>query len=332
MGLRCRTDGGTYDIIIERGALSKLHQWMVLDRKVCIVTDDGVPAVYADTVACQCAQPLVITLPQGEGTKTLQNMELICRRMPEAGFGRRDCVVAVGGGVMGDLAGFAASCYMRGVDFYNIPTTVLSQVDSSIGGKTAVDLAGVKNIVGTFYQPKAVVIDPDVLKTLPRRQWANGLAEAVKMSVTSNEALFCRLEREDPMAIIDEVIEGALCIKRDVVEQDTKEKGLRQVLNFGHTLGHGIESAGQFSDLYHGECVALGMLAFCSQAVRERLVPVLQKVGLPTELCYRPEAVWEAISHDKKVTGDKVTVVWVDKIGAFELRSITLAQLKDMIS
>lgn len=328
MGLHCHTDIGSYDITIERGALSHLSDYMHLNRKVCIVTDDGVPTDYAATVAKQCASPLLLTLPQGESSKTLQNMEQICRRMLEAGFGRKDCVVAVGGGVMGDLAGFAASCYMRGVDFYNIPTTVLSQVDSSIGGKTAVDLDGVKNIIGTFYQPKAVVIDPNVLQTLPQRQWANGLAEAIKMSATSNAALFMRLEEEDPMEIIDEVIQGALCIKRDVVEQDAKETGLRQVLNFGHTLGHGIESATQLTELYHGECVALGMLAFCSEQVKKRLIPVLKKVGLPTEIQYNSHAVWEAMSHDKKVRDDTVTIVWVEEIGSFELRTMTLNELK----
>ncbi len=331
MGLICQTDGGSYEIVIKRGALSHVAQHLQLDRKVCIVTDDGVPAEYAATVASYCAEPLVLTLPQGEASKTLQNMEWICRQMLEAGFGRKDCIVAVGGGVMGDLAGFSASCYMRGIDFYNIPTTVLAQVDSSIGGKTAVDLAGVKNIIGAFYQPKAVIIDPDVLKTLPRRQWANGLAEAIKMSVTSDAALFSRLEQEDPLAIIDEVIEGALRIKRDVVEQDTKETGLRQVLNFGHTLGHGIESAAAFSEWYHGECVALGMLAFCSNKVRQRLIPVLQKVGLPTEVKYDQNAVWEAMVHDKKVNSHTITIVWVESIGSFALRSITLDELHTML-
>ena len=264
MILPCKTANFIYDIVLEHGCLSRASAHLKLDRRVCIVTDDGVPAVYAETLAAQCREPLIVTLPQGEANKTLSTMEEVCRRMLEAGFTRRDCVAAVGGGVIGDLAGFAAACYMRGIDFYNIPTTLLAQVDSSIGGKTAVDLDRYKNILGAFYPPRAVLIDPDVLTTLAPRQTAGGLAEAIKMSVTSDPALFSLLETRPIPENLDSIIEGALRIKRSVVEQDERESGLRMILNFGHTLGHGIET-GSGLTLLHGECVALGMLPFCSE-------------------------------------------------------------------
>ena len=163
----------SYAVTIERGALSRAGSYMNLNRKVLVVTDSGVPAQYAQTVAACCATPVIVTIAQGEESKNIRNFEALCRAMLQNGFTRTDCVVAVGGGVVGDLAGFAAASFMRGIDFYNIPTTVLSQVDSSIGGKVAIDLDGIKNCVGAFHQPKAVLIDPEVLRMitfLPTRQ------------------------------------------------------------------------------------------------------------------------------------------------------------------
>ena len=247
--------------------------------------------------------------------------------MIEYGFTRSDVVVAVGGGVVGDLAGFVAASYMRGVDFYNIPTTVLSQVDSSIGGKVAIDFKGYKNIVGAFYPPKAVVIDSDTLNTLPERQISNGLAEAVKMAMTSDEKLFRLFETQDIMASIDNIIEASLKIKRFVVEQDEKETGLRKILNFGHTLAHAIESENNMQNYYHGECVALGMLPMCSVAERKRLVNVLKKLDLPYEVKCNTEKIIEAMRHDKKMSGDEITVVYVDKIGEFKMRTIPFSVL-----
>ena len=184
--LHMELGANSYDITVERGALQRAGELLKLGRKVLIVTDDGVPFRYSDKIASFCKEPYVVTLPQGERNKCMSTYMLLLEKMVENNFTRNDCVVAVGGGVMGDLAGFVAASYMRGVDFYNVPTTLLSQIDSSIGGKVAVDFAGYKNLVGAFYQPKAVLIDPDVLSTLPSRQLACGMAEAVKMFATFN--------------------------------------------------------------------------------------------------------------------------------------------------
>ena len=180
----------SYDIVIERGSLTRAGEYLDLNRKVLIVTDNVVPAEYSKMVAACCREAHIYSFEPGEESKSIQTFEKLLVTMLRAGFSRKDCVVAVGGGVVGDIAGFTASAYMRGVDFYNIPTTVLSQVDSSIGGKTAVNLDCIKNIVGAFYQPKKVLIDVNVLKTLPARQIASGLAESVKMALTSDEELF----------------------------------------------------------------------------------------------------------------------------------------------
>ena len=195
-----------YDITVERGALLRAGQLMRLDRKVLILTDDGVPSQYANTVAAQCKKPTLVTLPAGEQNKCIETYTDILRKMVSEGFDRGDCVVAVGGGVMGDLGGFVAATYMRGVDFYNIPTTLLSQIDSSIGGKVAVDLDGYKNIVGAFYQPQAVVIDPDVLATLDARQLGCGMAEAIKIFATFDADMFSFIEREGCGVDLDKVI------------------------------------------------------------------------------------------------------------------------------
>ena len=240
MTLHMNLGSHSYDIFVERGILRRAGELLNLNRRVLVVTDDGVPPEYAQALAARCAHAVVETLPQGEASKSFAMLERLCTRMLQEGFTRADCVAAVGGGVVGDLAGFAAAAYMRGIDFYNIPTTLLSQVDSSIGGKVAVNLDGVKNCVGAFHQPRRVLIDPDTLATLPPRQLANGMAEAVKMALTSDAALFALFERGEERERLEEVIVSSLRIKQSVVEQDEKETGLRRVLNFGHTLGHGI--------------------------------------------------------------------------------------------
>ena len=320
----------SYDIIIERGCLKEAGKHLFLNRKVLIVTDDGVPAEYSRTLASFCAQPYIVTLPQGEKTKCFASYMELCEKMISFGFTRTDCVAAVGGGVIGDLAGFVAATYMRGVDFYNIPTTLLSQVDSSVGGKTAIDVGDVKNIVGVFKQPKKVLIDPDLLKTLPARHISNGLAESVKMALTCDKALFELIESGVTEENLEEIITKSITIKKNVVEQDEKESSLRRVLNFGHTVGHGIETAMELT-LLHGECVALGMLPMCDTSVRERLVPVLKALSLPVTADFDIEDAINAIRHDKKLSGAEINVVYVGGIGSFEFRKLPLEAFENQL-
>jgi len=322
-----KTNVGGYDIVLERGSLNRLNDFLNIKRKTLIVTDSGVPSIYAEKVAAQSAEPYIVTIPEGETSKSLKTYEFLLGKLVEFGFTRTDCVVAVGGGVVGDLAGFVAASFMRGVDFYNIPTTVLSQVDSSIGGKVAVDFCGYKNIVGAFYPPKAVIIDSETLKTLPKRQISNGLAESVKMSLTSDKELFELFEKGDIEESIDKIIEASLKIKKFVVENDEKETGLRKILNFGHTLAHGIECQNGLQELYHGECVALGMIPMCSNSVRNRLLPVLEKLNLHISYDYDIDAITSAIKHDKKASGDEITVIYVPCVGEYEMRCVKVDDL-----
>ncbi len=326
--VRFGNDG--YTVTVERGALRRVGTLCRLDRKVLIVTDDGVPARYAEAVFAACREPYLAVVPQGEGSKSFAVLERLLTDMLERGFSRKDCVVSVGGGVVSDLAGFAAATYMRGIDFYAVPTTVLSEVDASVGGKTAINLGGVKNIVGAFYRPKAVVIDPETLATLPPRQIASGLGEAVKMAVTFDAAFFTEFENGDPLSKIDAIIARAVTLKRDVVERDEKEQDLRRVLNFGHTIGHGIESAAGGA-LHHGECVAIGMLPMCSDKVRARLLPVLKRLGLPTAADLDPEAVYAAMLHDKKSTENGVAAVFSDEIGSYRIETVRPEALRARI-
>lgn len=327
MKLTVKTSMGDYNIIIERGSINCLSEYCNTEKKALVVTDDGVPFRYAETVSKQFKNSVVKVIPQGEKSKSFDTYKELLQVLSENEFSRSDCVVAVGGGVVGDLSGFTAATYMRGIDFYNIPTTLLSQVDSSIGGKTAIDFGGYKNTVGAFYQPKAVIIDSDVLKTLPKRQFNNGLAESIKMAATSDKELFALIENENAEDVIDTIIERSLRIKKAVVEEDEKELGLRKVLNFGHTAGHAIETAAGLSEYLHGECVSMGMLAFSSDCVRERLVKVLKKYDLPVKLDFSADKILSALRHDKKAKADGVNVVFVNEIGSFEFRFLTFDEL-----
>ena len=332
MTLPCLTSQGSYDIVIGRGILHRAGSLLDLDRKVLVVTDDGVPAQYAETVLHACREGWRFVLPQGEASKNLENWQALLTAMLEHGFTRDDAVVAVGGGMVGDLAGFAAASYMRGIAFYNIPTTLLSQLDSSIGGKTGVDFAGVKNVVGAFYQPGGVLVDPDCLKTLSQRQLHEGLAEGIKMAATCDADLFRLIATTDDLERdLEKIIEGGLRIKRDVVQADTAEKGLRRVLNFGHTVGHAIEAASG-GTLFHGECVAAGMMYFCSDEVRAELKPVLEKYGLPIADPFDPDTLLAYVLHDKKMgDGGEITCVQVDKVGQYSFRRLSAAAIRELI-
>lgn len=310
------------NIVFGSDLLAHAAQTLELDRRVLIVTDDGVPARYAETLAAQCARPVLVCLPQGEGSKSFAQLQALLSAMLQNGFTRGDCVAAVGGGMVGDLSGFAAACYMRGVDFYNIPTTLLSQLDSSVGGKTAIDFEGVKNIVGAFYPPKKVLIDPSLLQTLPDRQLAAGMAEAIKIAAVRDVALFEAIEAlPDARADLTEIIRRGVENKLEVVEADPLEGGLRRILNFGHTIGHAIEG---FADgaLLHGECVALGMLPMCSDKVRARLRPLLARFGLPTGTDVAPGDILPFLVHDKKAQGQVIHTVFVEELGRWELRDM----------
>lgn len=313
----------SYDVVLRCGCLAEAGTLLDLDRRVLIVTDEGVPARYAEAVAAQCKSPHVATVPEGERCKTPAVLQTLLEAMLRAGFTRGDCVCAVGGGAVGDLAGLAAALYMRGVDFYNFPTTLLSQADSCVGGKTGIDLAGVKNAAGVIRQPKKVLVDPDMLTTLSWQQLACGLAEALKAGMIGDASLLTLLESlsgsEMSAKTFEQVIAAALRVKIRIVEQDETERGARRALNFGHTIGHAIESV---TGLPHGECVALGMLPMCAPALRARLEAVYASLRLPTHIEADPAAVYAALLHDKKMADGQILAVFVETPGQYEIRAV----------
>ena len=324
----------SYPIIVGKGLLSKADEFFNLNRKVFIITDDGVPNKYAEAIKSLCKAATVYTVKSGEGSKSLSTLEQVLVAMAEADLTRGDCIVAVGGGVVGDLSGFAASVYMRGIDFYNVPTTLLAQVDSSIGGKTAVNLGGIKNIVGAFKQPKAVIVDTDTLATLDPRHFSAGLCEAIKMAATSNEALFEAFEsmsKDEVYNNIEDIIVEALKIKKSVVEEDERETGVRKILNFGHTFGHCVESKEGLVGLYHGECVAIGMLAITDGEVNARLKSVLGKFDLPTSYKGNTEEALAYASHDKKRTQKGINIVLCNKIGTYNIKNVSIEEFNKIV-
>ena len=338
MKLTMKLNRSGYDIILKRGCLSNLHQFTnVQNRKVFVLTDSGVPAQYAQTVAAQCPASTVYTVPQGEGSKSLKVYGQVLQAMLDFGMTRKDLLVAVGGGVVGDLGGFCAATFMRGIEFAQCPTTTLSQVDSSIGGKTAVDLGETKNIVGAFWQPCVVLIDPDTLDTLPRRQYVNGLAEALKAGIIADPELFALFEKGNVEDNIEEIIYRSLQVKKRVVEQDERENGMRACLNFGHTIGHGIEAVKgirgrRTNGLYHGECVALGMLPMIEdKQLVKRTRAVMRTLGLPVRTGVDKHKVLGYMQHDKKSRGDSITVIRVPGLGCWRADKIAISELGGLL-
>jgi 3-dehydroquinate synthase len=331
MSLEFRSGNVAYGISIGNGLLSEAGRIFDLRRKVLVVTDEGVPEAYAQAILSQCAEGSLLVIPQGEESKTLACCESILSVLLEGGFTRKDAIVAVGGGVVGDISGFAAACYQRGIDYYNVPTTLLSQVDSSVGGKTAVNFHGVKNIVGAFHHPAGVLIDPQTLSTLSPRLFSEGLAEVIKMAATSDAALFSLLEEStDLNPLLPEIIAAALRIKIAVVEQDPEEKDLRAVLNFGHTVGHAIEAASAGS-YFHGEAVAAGMLYTAEGDAARRIEALLHKFSLPVSDPFTTEELMRYAVRDKKRSGGRVKLVRVDTIGKFRFEWADEAALEALI-
>lgn len=318
-----------YDVVIEKGCINNVNEYLDLKRKVLILTDSLVPINYSNIVKEKSKEGYIYTIASGEASKSFENYGKILDYLVEHQFSRTDCIVAVGGGVVGDLAGFVASTYMRGITFYNIPTTLLSQVDSSIGGKTAIDKCGIKNIVGAFYPPHKVLIDTDLLKTLDNRQLHSGLVEAIKMGLTNDQELFDLIKNSNNLFDdIETIVTKALTVKKMIVEADPKEKGLRRVLNYGHTIGHAIESSTKY---LHGECVGLGMLYFASLDVKKELKEVLEKYKLPISHNVDNKILYDYICLDKKRSGNKITIVYVEEKGNFKFLNIELEAIKDYL-
>lgn len=334
---------GAYPVKIGRGLLESAAQEI---RQVCpgekmaLVTDETVAPLYAASLQKQLEalgyRVFLITVPPGEGSKSLSALEKLYDALARAGFTRSDAVSALGGGVVGDLAGFAAATMLRGLPLVQIPTTLLAQLDSSVGGKTAVNLPQGKNLVGAVYQPRLVLADPDCLSTLPPRQLSVGAAEAIKMGFAADESILRELESDTPRW--ETVIAAAVAAKAAVVAADEWDKGRRQILNFGHTLGHVYEAAG---GCLHGEAVAAGMMKMLeleerwgepTAALRERLAALLRRYELPAELPCGAETYRRYLPLDKKCRDGVITLVQVRRCGRTELRKMDVEALLEALA
>ncbi len=305
--------------------------------KVAIVTDSNVAPLYAsrvyDAVKVAGLNVYTITLPAGEEHKTLDTVSEIYAFLAENGFTRSDILVALGGGVVGDISGFTAATYLRGIRSIQIPTTLLAQVDSSVGGKCGVDLPQGKNLVGSFNQPNRVLIDTDVLKTLPRDIFRDGMAEVLKYGCIFDEKLFSDILKLSPGHISDAIVERCVELKRDVVERDEHDKGDRMLLNFGHTIGHAIEKLGNFTRFSHGSAVAIGMAAaakigevsnFTSPGTYAQIISALSHLGLTAELPYHPDELVSSMAMDKKNLDGNLNFILLSKIGSGHIVPMSL--------
>ena len=331
MELKVNTMLSYYKVIIEKGSINNLNDYLKFEGKVMIISDDGVPFEYINIVKSQFPNSYVHLIKQGETSKSIENFVKIHEDLLANNFSRKDMLIALGGGVVGDLTGFVASTYKRGINYIQIPTTSLAQIDSSIGGKTAIDIANYKNVVGSFYQPSLVVIDANTLKTLPKRHLFNGLVEALKIGLTLDNDLVKLFEKDNFLDDLELIIAKAVELKKEIVEKDEKELNERKVLNFGHTIGHAIESL-NLGSLLHGECVAKGMLYFIEdENIKERVKTILRKLEINLNTNEDSESLIKYIRNDKKALADKVTIVSVKEIGKYQFKELSFDDIESLL-
>ncbi|MDP1768077.1 MAG: 3-dehydroquinate synthase [Nitrospirota bacterium] len=335
----------SYDIVLQPGLLATVGdriRGFTASPKIGVVTDRHVASHYLQGTLRSLRKagydPTPIIVSPGEPTKTLGTISKILDVLAKHKFERQSLLLALGGGVVGDITGFAAAIYQRGIPFVQVPTTLVAQVDSSVGGKTGVDHRLGKNLVGAFYQPRAVLIDPLTLRTLPRREWIAGLAEVIKYGIIADEEFFSFLEHEIPALLklkeapVSHVIKRSCEIKAQVVAADERESDRRRILNYGHTIGHALESLGGYRGLIHGEAVGVGLvqeadlarhMGLCSDEVVERIRRLVQQAGLSEQVRETSfKSIWSAMQHDKKVVGGQVIGVWPVRIGEVVIRPI----------
>ena len=336
-----------YDVRIGSGLLGRCGDYLAAllgQRRIAVLADDTVASLYLDTVtaALEDAGFAVCShiFPSGEGRKNLSPLTELLEFLASEHLTRTDCVAALGGGVVGDMAGFAAAVYLRGIRYVQLPTTLLAAVDSSVGGKTAIDLAAGKNLAGAFLQPAAVLCDTDCLQSLPADVFADGAAEAIKTGVLSDESLFALFEDGTLTAAPAEVIARCVAYKAGVVERDETEQGERKLLNLGHTVGHAIEKCSGYT-IPHGHAVAAGLavmaraaeyLGWTQEPIAGRIAACLAKNDLPTGTDFSAADLAQAALSDKKRAGDTITVVVPRRIGTCQLHKLPVAELEHLIT
>ncbi len=340
----------SYDILIGSGIVNAEAGGEVIDvikqaglkGRACVITTETVNGLYSrllkNFLKNAGIEPVVLVLPDGESTKSIKYLSYIYDELIKNRFERGEFIIAFGGGVIGDIAGYAAATYLRGINFIQIPTTLLADVDSSVGGKTGIDHPGGKNLIGAFYQPKCVIIDVNLLDTLPERELKNGFAEVIKYGAVLDGEFFIYLENNYEKILsrdkdgLTRIIRRSCAIKADVVNKDEKEAGLRSVLNFGHSLGHAVETLYNYETVKHGEAIAIGMifasmvsedLGFCTGETLNRIKMLIKNSGLPAKIPnFTPVEYINAMKLDKKVESRLIKFVLVKEIGGFVFKEL----------
>ena len=323
----------TYPLICERGILSSCSSYFDKNKKVLIVTDENIPSSYYQDILNNIDQSYVYILPPGEKSKSFDNYLKIQSRLVELSFTRNDVIVSCGGGVVSDLTGFVASTYKRGIKWISIPTSALSMIDASVGGKTAVDFDSIKNVIGTFYSPSLLLLDMDTLKSLPQRELTNGLFEALKMGFIMDKSILELME--DPFNNLEEIIVKSIIAKDEVVAIDPKEENLRRILNFGHTIGHALESHFSLGEtLKHGEAVGYGMRFVIDDSLKEALKHYSSKLNLPQINISKNDipSLMKYIKNDKKASNKGVSFVFVDSSYKTNIKSLNNEEIERLIA
>ena len=327
MELKVRLNENSYNIILGNNILNSLSNYYSLNnKKVLIISDDGVPSFYYEKILEQCSDGYRYIISQGEDSKNIDNYCLINKYLLENQFDRHDTIIAVGGGVVGDLSAFIASTYKRGIDFINIPTTTLSMIDSSVGGKTGIDFLGLKNVIGTFYQPKLVLIDFEFLKTLDKRNFNNGLVEALKMGLIKDPTILSLFN--DINNNLEEIIIKSIKNKIEIIEQDEKENNIRKILNFGHTIGHAIELE---KGILHGEAVAKGMLYLLDDELKKEIKNILKYLNIHYDYQIDKDKILMNIRNDKKVNREYLDLVVLKTIGKAEIKKVKIDEIEKIL-
>lgn len=316
MKLNVNLKDKSYEVIVEKGIIKNITPYVDIEKKFLIVSDDRIPNVYINTIKKQLKKVDVFIFPHGENNKSLDNYKLIIERLVKEDFSRKDYIIALGGGVVSDLAGFVASTYKRGMNLINIPTTTLAMVDASVGGKVALNFDKLKNVIGAFYHPNYILIDIDTLETLPKRHYINGVIEALKTGMIGDKELYNIFFNGDYRDHIEEIIYRSLQYKIKIVEQDEKEENIRKVLNFGHTFGHAYETYFLMKNYLHGEAVALGIVTISKdKPYLEDIKKLFTKWGIKLNINVEKDKIINIIRNDKKCDDDIVDLIIVDEIG-----------------
>jgi len=339
-----------YDVVMERGVLGKAGEYIGKSngRKVCIITDDNVDKLYGQpehtlwaSLTSAGFDVYKYVFPGGEDHKNMSTVAGILEFLAEQSFTRSDLLLALGGGITGDITGFAAATYLRGIEFIQVPTSFLAVVDSSVGGKTGVNLSSGKNLAGAFWQPSLVLFDPDVLDTLSDELKLDGMAEAIKAGIIADPQILTMLDRSagellDDNDLLTEIAAKAVKVKRTIVEEDERESGKRALLNLGHTAAHAIEKCSAYG-ISHGHAVAMGMVmisaaaaaeGLCEKAFHEEIVSIIKQAGFALTCPYSAKELTSAALHDKKRRGDSITLVIPEAAGSCRLKKIPVGELE----